>query len=118
MLEILTLQVIAATLGTASIGAADWLHLRGRIRPALHALWVSGSSTAVCLPVLIWTTDVFLGLGLLSEVLIGMIEMVIFIWMYCNLRKLPTEEQLERGLLTPRPPADRSRRAQTSTIDD
>lgn len=50
MLEILALQVIAAILGTLSIGGADWLYHRGRIRQPLHSLWVASSSTAICLP--------------------------------------------------------------------
>jgi hypothetical protein len=40
MLEILTYQVIAAGLGVASIGTADWLYDRGRIRQRPHDLWV------------------------------------------------------------------------------
>jgi hypothetical protein len=66
MLEILTCQVIAAGLGGISISAADWLYHRGGIRQRPHDLWVSASSTAVCSPLLIWTTYVFLGIGLFS----------------------------------------------------
>jgi hypothetical protein len=88
MLEILTLQVIAATLGTLSIGGADWLYSRGRIRQRLHALWVASSSTAICLPLLTWTINVFLGAGLISWVLVSTFGAAMFLWMYRNLLKV------------------------------
>lgn len=95
MLEILTLQLISASLGTAMIGAADWLHDRGRIRQRVHALWVSASSTGICLPLLTWTTNVFLGFGVFSEMLIGAISAIMFLWIYHRLRKVPTEQKLK-----------------------
>jgi hypothetical protein len=52
LLKVLALQVIAATLGTLSIGGADWLYYHGRIGQPLHSFWVSSSSTAICLPLL------------------------------------------------------------------
>jgi hypothetical protein len=88
MLEILALQVIAAILGTLSIGGADWLYHRGRIRQPLHSLWVSSSSTAICLPLLTWTIDVFLGVGVISWVLVGTFGAMMFLWMYRNLLKV------------------------------
>jgi hypothetical protein len=97
MLEILTYQVIAAGLGSASISAADWLYHRGRIRQRPHDLWVSASSTATCSPLLIWTTDVFLGIGLFSVALIGAIAMIMFLWIYRSLQKVPTGQELEWG---------------------
>ncbi len=90
MLEILTLQVIAATLGTLSIGAADWLYHRGRIRRPLHSLWVSSFSTAIYLPLLTWTINIFLGVGVISWVLVSTFGAVMFLWMYSNLLKVPT----------------------------
>src|SRR5215469_4011841 len=97
MLEILTYQVVAAGLGGASISAADWLYHRGRIRQRPHDLWVSASSMATCLPLLIWTTDVFLGIGLFSVALIGAIAMITFLWIYRSLQKVPTGQKLEWG---------------------
>ena len=97
MLEILTYQVIAAGLGGASISAADWLYHRGRIRQRPHDLWVSASSTATCSPLLIWTTDVFLGIGLFSVALIAAIAMITFLWIYRSLQKVPTGQKLEWG---------------------
>ena len=88
MLEILALQVIAAILGTLSIGGADWLYHRGRIRQPLHSLWVASSSTAICLPLLTWTIDVFLGVGVISWVLVGTFGAMMFLWMYRNLLKV------------------------------
>src|SRR6516164_8789063 len=88
LLEILALQVIAATLGTLSIGGADWLYHRGRIGRPLHSLWVSSSSTAICLPLLTWTINVFLGVGVTSWVLVSTFGAMMFLWMYRNLLKV------------------------------
>lgn len=97
MLSVLTYQVIAAILGIVSTGAADWLYHRGSIRQRLHDFWVSASSTAVCLPLLIWTADVFLGSGVVSRVAIVAITAVTFFWIYDNLRKVPNEHELDWG---------------------
>jgi len=111
MLEMLILQVIIAILGTVSIGAADWMYNRERIRQRVHSLWVSASSTAICLPVLTWISGVFLGFGVMSQVLVGTLGATMFFWMYRNLRKGHAAQQVEYGLLVshssgrPRPPA-------------
>ena len=97
MLEILALQVIAATLGTLCIGVADWLHHRGRVRQPLHALWVASSSTAICFPLLIWTINVFLGVGVISRVLAGTLGAMMFRWMYRNLLKVSTVPRSRLG---------------------
>jgi len=97
MLEILTLQVITATLGTLSIGAADWLYHRRRLRQSLHSLWVSSSSTAICLPLLTWTIDVFLGVGVTSWVLVSTFGAIMFLWMYRSLLKLPSVQNSLSG---------------------
>jgi hypothetical protein len=99
MLRVLTYQVIAISLGSASIGAADWLYHRGRIRQILHDLWVSASSTAICLPLLILTTGVYLGIGVFSEAMIGAIAVIMFLWIYRSLRKVPTDQKPEWGAL-------------------
>lgn len=92
MLRILVLQVIVAILSMANIGAADWLYHRGRIRQRLHSLWVSASSTAICLPMLAWTGNVFLGFGVVSQALVCTLGALIFFWVYCRLRKVPAPE--------------------------
>jgi drug/metabolite transporter (DMT)-like permease len=92
MLRILTYQVIAAVLGAVSIGGANWLYNRGYIRQRLHDLSVSASSTAICLPLLIWTIKVFLGFGVFSQVFVGAIAAIMFLWIYHTLRKVPTEQ--------------------------
>ena len=100
VLEILTLQVIAATLGTLSIGVADWLHQRGRIRQRLHSFWVSSSSTAICLPLLTWTVNVFLGAGMTSWLLVSTFGAVMFFWMYRSLLKVRGEQNPRAGQVT------------------
>lgn len=97
MLEILTLQVIAATLGTLSIGAADWLYHRGRIRRPLHSLWVASSSTAIYLPLLTWIINIFLGVGVISWVLVSTFGAVMFLWMHSKLLKVPTVQKVRSG---------------------
>jgi hypothetical protein len=87
MLEFLTLQVFANILGIASIGAADWLYIRGRLRRRLYSLWVAFSSTAICLPVVTWTVSVFLGVGMASLALIGTLDAIMFFWIYYNLKR-------------------------------
>jgi len=94
MLEILAFQVIAAIVGTLSIGGADWLYHRARIRQTLHALWVSSSSTAICLPLVTWTTIVFFGVGVISWVLVGTFGAMMFLWMYRSLLKVPPRKSL------------------------
>jgi hypothetical protein len=95
MFRILILQVVVAISSMANIGAADWLFQRGRIRQRFHSLWVSASSTAICLPVLTWTSNVFLGYGLVSQVLVCILGTLMFFWVYCRLRKVPATENVE-----------------------
>ena len=97
MLEMLTLQVIAAILGTVSIAAADWLYQRGRIGRLFHSLWIASSSTAICLPILTWTANVFLGVGVISCVLVGALGVMMFFWLYRNLPKVTPVQRVRPG---------------------
>jgi hypothetical protein len=99
MLEILALQVITAILGTTSIGAADWLYHRGRLGQRPHSVWVSASSITVCLPLLTWIIDVYLGDGVISWVLVGALAAIMFLWMYWNLLRVPSVRKARSGLL-------------------
>ena len=101
LLEILLVQVVTTVLGTVSIAAADWLYHGGRIHQALHSVWVSCSITVICLPVLAWTTNVFLGSGMLSQVFVGTLTGLIFSWVYRNLRKLPAVPEFGQDLHQP-----------------
>jgi len=113
LLEILALQVIAAILGTLSIGAADWLYSRRRMRQSLHALWVATSSTAICLPLLTWIIITFLGDGMISWVLVSTLCALMFLWMHRNLLKVPavqtaiSTEAAFRSSSRPVPPSSR-----------
>jgi hypothetical protein len=117
MLETLALQVIAAILGTLSIGGADWLYHQGRIRRPVHALWVSSSSAAICLPLVSWTVIVFLGVGVISWGLVGTFGAMMFLWMYRSLLKIPPRKSLDPDKPRCADRADRSPRRQASTTD-
>jgi len=101
LLEIFIAQVTVAITGTLSIGIADWVYHRGRIHQVLHSVWVSCSITVICLPVLAWATDLFLGSGMLSQVFVGTLGGLIFLWVYRNLRKLPAMQEFGQDLPAP-----------------
>jgi hypothetical protein len=98
LLEIFIAQFAVAVLGALSIGTADWLYHGGRIHQVLHSVWVSCSITVVCLPVLAWTTNVFLGSGVVSQVFVGTLGGLICSWVYRNLRKLPAVPEFGQDL--------------------
>ena len=101
LLEIFIAQVTVAITGTLSIDIADWLYHRGLIHQILHSVWVSCSITVICLPVLAWATDLFLGSGMLSQVFVGALGGLIFFWVYRNLRKLPAMQEFGQDLPAP-----------------
>ena len=101
LLEIFTAQVTVAALGTISVGVADWLYHGDRICRNLHCVWVACSITAICLPLLAWTTNVFLGSGMLSQVFVGTLGGLIFFWVYLNLRKVRAVPEFRQNLPAP-----------------
>lgn len=94
MVQIFIVQFLAAALGAISTAMADRLYHSGRIRQRLHSYWVSASIAVICLPVLGWTCTVFLGPGLLGQLVAGVLVGTIFFWVYRNLRKLPSVRNL------------------------
>jgi len=96
MMEILTVQVVAAIVGMSSTATADWLYHRGKIGKFLHSLWVSIFSTAICLPILAWTFIVFLGNGVVSWVLVAAVLALMFFWQYHNLLKIPPAQRIRQ----------------------
>ncbi|MBV8934716.1 MAG: hypothetical protein JO320_10670 [Alphaproteobacteria bacterium] len=85
MMEIFLIQLLAAGLGALSTASADWCYTKARIGARLHAFWVSASIAAICLPVLGWTSTIFLGVGLLGQSVAGVLVGAIFLWVYFNL---------------------------------
>lgn len=85
MMEIFLIQLLAASLGALSTASADWSYNGARIGARLHALWVSASIAAICLPVIAWTASVFLGPGLLGQMVAVILVGAIFLWVYHNL---------------------------------
>ncbi|HMD64429.1 MAG TPA: hypothetical protein VKF83_10715 [Stellaceae bacterium] len=85
MVKIFAIQLLAAALGALSTAWADGLCHGGRIGRRLHAFWVSASIAVICLPVVAWTSTVFLGAGLLGQLVAGTLVGTIFLWVYRNL---------------------------------
>ena len=104
MLEVFLVQLLAAALGAASTTSADRLYHSGRIPKGLHSFWVSASIAVICLPVLAWTSGVFLGSGMLGQLVAGFVVGSIFLWVYRSLRKLPSVRNSE-SRLPPRHPS-------------
>jgi hypothetical protein len=90
MVQIFLVQFLAAALGAASTAMADWLYHAGRIGQRLHSFWVSASIAVICLPVLEWICNVFLGSGLPGQLVAGVVVGTIFFWVYRSLQKLPS----------------------------
>jgi drug/metabolite transporter (DMT)-like permease len=95
MVQIFLMQFLAAALGAASSAVADSLYRRARIGQRVHSFWVSLSIAVICLPILVWTCNVFLGPGLLRNIVIAISVAVIFFWVNQNLRKLPPPQNFE-----------------------
>jgi Flp pilus assembly protein TadB len=112
MMEIFLIQLLAAGLGALSTAWADWSYNRAGIGRRLHAFWVAASIAVICLPVVSWTSIVFLGAGLLGQLVVGALVGAVFFWVY---RNLPDSRQIGKfgpGLpaahrAAPFPPASR-----------
>jgi len=112
MMEIFLIQLLAAGLGALSTAWADWSYNRARIGRRLHAFWVAGSIAVICLPVVSWTSVVFLGSGWLGRLVTGILVGAIFLWVYRNLPKPRQVRKFRPGLpdapeAVPFPPASR-----------
>jgi hypothetical protein len=99
MVKIFVIQLLAAALGALSTAAADRSYHGGVIGRRLHAFWVSASIAVICLPVVAWTSIVFLGSGVLGLLVAGILVGTIFLWVY---RNLPNPRAV--GKLGPRTP--------------
>ena len=112
MMEIFLIQLLAAGLGALSTAWADRSYSRARIGRRFHTFWVAASIAVICLPVVIWTSRVFLGSGLLGQLVTGTLVGAIFLWVY---RNLPKSRQIRKfrpdlpdaGGAAPFPPAPR-----------
>lgn len=92
MIEVFAVQLLTAAAGAVSTAAADRLYHRARIGQRLHTLWVSVSIAVICLPVLIWTCNVFLGFGALGQLAVGVVAATVFLWVHQSLRRLPAAQ--------------------------
>jgi hypothetical protein len=112
MIEVFLIQLLAAGLGALSTAWADWSYNGARIGRRLHAFWVATSIAVICVPVVSWTSMVFLGSGLLGQSAAGTVVGAIFLWVYRNLPKPRRVRKLGPGLpdargAAPSPPASR-----------
>jgi hypothetical protein len=98
MVQIFIIQLLAAALGAASIAMADWMYHNGGIRQRLHSFWVSASIAGICLPILIWTSSVFLGFELFGPLVTVILVGTIFFCIYRDLQKLPSAQNLDGPL--------------------
>lgn len=101
MTEVFLIQLVAAALGALSTAIADWTHKRGRIGLRLHIFWVSASIAAIYLPVLWWIANIFLGPGVLGELIAVIVVGTIFISVYRNLPKPRSPQNPGRRPLPP-----------------
>ncbi len=110
MMEIFLIQLLAAGVGALSTAWADWSFNGARIGRRLHGFWVAASIAVICLPVVSWTSMVFLGSGLLGQLLASTLVGAIFLWVYRNLPKSRQIRKFGPGLpdtggAAPFPPA-------------
>ena len=103
ILRALFIQVIAAVFGAANIALANYLFENGRIRPKRYSIWMACSITGICIPVMVWTSTVFLGVGALSDMAVGILACMIFSRAYRNLPSFPSSGKFA-GELPPVPP--------------
>src|SRR5438477_5955604 len=85
MVKVFVIQLLAAALGALSTAWADSSYHGGRIGRRLHAFWVSSSIALICVPVVVWTSTIFLGNGLLGQSIAGILIGTIFLWVFHNL---------------------------------
>jgi hypothetical protein len=103
MMEVFLLQFLAAGLGAASTALADCFYRSALIGQRIHSLWISTSIAVICLPVVVWACDVFLGLGIFGTTVAGIVGGVVFFWVYQNLRKEPPLHRFSRPGSPPHP---------------
>jgi hypothetical protein len=94
MMEIFLVQFLAAGLGAASTALADYSYRTARINQRAHSLWIATSTAVICLPVLVWACDVFLGPQALGRVVAAIALGTVFFWVYRTLRREPPPQAL------------------------
>jgi hypothetical protein len=99
MMEIFLVQFLAAGCGAASTALADSSYRKSRINQRTHCLWVATSIAVICLPVLVWACDVFLGSGAFGRIVAGVTLGALFFRIYRTLRKEPPPQALSSAHL-------------------
>jgi hypothetical protein len=103
MMRVFLIQFLAAALGGLSCALADLSYQKGRIGWRLYSVWVASSISVICLPVLAWTSSIFLGSGWFGQLVAGLLVVTIFLWVYFRLPK--THAVQDTGMRVPRHPS-------------
>jgi bacteriorhodopsin len=103
MMQVFLIQFLAAALGGLSCALADLTSQKGRIGWRLYSVWVAASISVICLPVLAWTSSIFLGSGRFGQLVAGLLVVTIFLWVYFRLPK--THAVGDAGMRLPQQPS-------------
>jgi hypothetical protein len=99
MMEVFLIQFLAAASGGLCIALADRLHQKGRVGWRVHSICVAISISTICLPVVAWTSSIFLGPGRFGQLAAGLLVITIFSWVYLRLPRTCSDQDAEMGLL-------------------
>jgi hypothetical protein len=97
MMEVFLVQFLAAGLGAANTALADYSYRKARVSQRTHSLWIATSIAVICLPVLVWACEVFLGAGAFGRTVAVVALGAVFLWVYRNLRQQPPLQSLGKA---------------------
>jgi hypothetical protein len=89
MTQILGIEMVALVIAACGNSLADSLYFGGRLSPVAHALWVSLSTAAMCVPLLAWVVPIFVGPGTPATALVAVFALAVFGFLYRQLRTIP-----------------------------
>lgn len=97
-MQVFLIQFLAAAFGGLSSALADISYRKGRVGGRLHSFWVAASISLICLPVSAWTSSIFLGPGLLGQLVAGILVLAMFFWVYFHVPKTQLAQDAGMGL--------------------
>lgn len=99
MMKVFLVQLLTIGLGGASTALADLAYRGARINHRAHSVWVAASMAVICLPVLVWTCDVFLGPDVFGRIVALFSTIGLFAWVYASLQRRPATATFGRHTL-------------------